>query len=174
MHLIVAVNQKNVIGKNNSIPWHISEDLKNFKEVTNNHIIVMGRKTYESLPQKPLPNRINVVITSQPENYENSENIIFTNIESSFDKIFEINRNNGNKKKIFIIGGTNIYQHFLPYCTRMHVTKIFNDCDGDSFFPYDLETYTKKNNFQEILCSEVKMEKNIKYQLFVYEKKSGL
>ena len=101
MHLIVAVNQKNVIGKNNNIPWHISEDLKNFKEVTNNNIIVMGRKTYESLPQKPLPNRINVVITSQPENYENNENIIFTNIESSFDKIIEINRNNGNKKNIY-------------------------------------------------------------------------
>ena len=84
MHLIVAVNQKNVIGKNNNIPWHISEDLKNFKEVTNNNIIVIGRKTYESLPQKPLPNRINVVITSQPENYENNENIIFTNIGKFF------------------------------------------------------------------------------------------
>lgn len=174
MHLIVAFNKKNVIGKNNSIPWYIPEDLKNFKEVTNNNIVVMGRKTYESLPQKPLPNRINVVITSQPENYENNENIIFTNIESSLDKIVEINRKNGNKKQVFIIGGTSIYQHFLPYCSSMYVTKIFNDCDGDSFFPYDLETYTKENNFQKKFCSEVKMHKDIKYQFVIYEKKSSL
>ena len=118
MHLIVAVNQKNVIGKNNNIPWHISEDLK-ISKVTNNNIIVMGRKTYESLPQKPLPNRINVVITSQPENYENNENIIFTNIESSFDKIIEINRNNGNKKKYLLLEELifiNIFYHIALVC----------------------------------------------------------
>ena len=170
MHLIVAFNKKNVIGKNNSIPWHIPEDLKYFKELTNNHIVVMGRKTYESLPQKPLPNRINVVITSQPENYENSENIIFTNIESSLNKIFEINRKNDNKKKVFVIGGSSIYQYFFQYCSQFHITNIFNDCEGDTFFPYKLEIFKDTNKFENVYTSTVNSYENTKYQFQVYKR----
>ena len=76
MYLIVAFNKQNVIGFNNTIPWYIPEDLQNFKRLTNNHIIVMGRKTFESFPNGPLKNRIHVVITNQTEYSEsNNENI---------------------------------------------------------------------------------------------------
>jgi hypothetical protein len=80
MNLIVCFNQKNVIGAKNAIPWHLPSDLKRFKHLTQGHIVVMGRKTYESLPVKPLPNRINIVITSNPENFEPKENIHFIHI----------------------------------------------------------------------------------------------
>ena len=167
MHLIVAVNQKNVIGINNKIPWYIPEDLKYFKELTNNHIIVMGRKTYESLPKKPLPNRIHVVITSQPERYDNTENVIFIDIENAIECITQLNNN--NNKKVFVIGGSSIYQYFFQYCTQFHITNIFNDCEGDTFFPYGLEIFKNTNKFENIYSSTVYSYENTNYQFQVYK-----
>mgnify|MGYP003962973509 FL=1 len=72
---ILAMNRKNVIGRNNSIPWYLPEDLNYFRRVTQNQIVIMGRKTYESLPLSPLPKRINVVLTSSPEKYDYLQNL---------------------------------------------------------------------------------------------------
>ena len=86
MNLIVLFNDKNVIGNDNKIPWYIPEDLKLFQKITKNHIIVMGRKTFESLPNGPLKNRINIVITNQTELYDKSnETLIYTNFSNSFE-----------------------------------------------------------------------------------------
>ena len=78
--LIVAFNKKGVIGKDNTIPWHVPEDLKYFQKTTKGHIIVMGRKTYESLPNGPLKNRINIVITNNPSQYTETETLFFTSM----------------------------------------------------------------------------------------------
>ena len=86
MRLIVAFNKQGVIGVNNDLPWHLKDDLRRFQKLTKNNIVVMGRKTYESLPKRPLPNRINVVITSTPNQYENKESLYF--IDLNKEKIF--------------------------------------------------------------------------------------
>ena len=104
MNLIVAFNKKNVIGLNNKIPWHIPEDLKEFKRLTNNQIIVMGRKTFESLPNGPLKNRIHVIITNQTGYYDNNnEKIYYCNLKQSFSLLNKIKSE--TQKDIFIIGG---------------------------------------------------------------------
>lgn len=170
MHLIVAFNKKNVIGLNNKIPWYIPEDLKMFKELTNNHIIVMGRKTYESLPKKPLPNRIHVVITAQHESYQSTEHVIFTDIENSINCITQLNRDSDNEKKVFIIGGSSIYQYFFQYCSHFYITNIFNDCEGDTFFPYKLEIFKNTNKFENVYSSTVNSYENTKYQFELYKR----
>ena len=168
MHLIVAFNQKNVIGKNNKIPWYIPDDLKRFKQLTNNHIIVMGRKTFESLPNKPLPNRIHVVVTSQPEKYNSTENIIFTNIDTSLQNIKNLTFK--NNMEVFIIGGSSIYQYFFQHCNQFHITNVFNDCEGDTLFPYKLDVFTNKNNFENTYCSDIFSYKNTEFQFYDYKR----
>ena len=87
--LIVALTPNLVIGKDNTIPWYVTEDLQLFKKLTSQNIIIMGRKTYESLPKKPLPNRCNIVLTSNPDKYNNEENLIFTTEEQLMNKVTE-------------------------------------------------------------------------------------
>jgi dihydrofolate reductase len=125
--IIVAVSQNNVIGKNNSLIWHISEDLKRFKSLTNGHTIIMGRKTYESLPIKPLPNRRNIIISS-------NKNLKFDNAETANSpenalKICE------NESEIFICGGAEIYKRFIPYANKIYFTSILKNFEGDTYFP---------------------------------------
>jgi dihydrofolate reductase len=146
--LIVAVNQDGIIGINNTIPWHIPEDLQRFKRMTEGHIVIMGRKTYESLPPKnrPLKNRFNIVLTTSPELYfineENDEkkNVCFTRMENLSNVIKE-NLVGGVAKKIFIIGGSEIYHLFIDYCSIIHMTRVYfkvdlNDDATISFFPF--------------------------------------
>ena len=166
--LIVAVNQDGIIGINNKIPWHIPEDLQHFKCLTEGHIVIMGRKTYESLPPKnrPLKNRVNIVLTTKPDIYfskeENSENnnLCFTTFENLFHIIKE-NLVGGVAKKIFIIGGSEIYHLFIDYCSVIHMTRVYfkvdlNDDAHISFFPFTNDTLLYNKGF----TLEEKKEKN--------------
>ena len=139
--IVVACNQQMVIGKDNTIPWKIKEDLRMFQELTTNHIVVMGRKTYESLPIKPLKNRYNIVLTSNPDKYVSKhENLAFTNMENVSNIIENQTKKWG--EQVFIIGGSDIYRYFLDKCDKLHITMIDKEVDGDTFFPcsiYDLE-----------------------------------
>jgi len=163
--LIVAVNQDGIIGINNKIPWHIPEDLQRFKQMTEGHIVIMGRKTYESLPLKnrPLKNRVNIVLTTSPEIYFSNDNddkkedttLFFTTMDNLSNIIKE--KIVGIAKRIFIIGGSEIYHLFIDYCSIIHMTRVYfkvdvNDDANISFFPFTklyksfvLEEEEKKN-----------------------------
>ena len=140
IELIWAQDQNGGIGKDGKLPWHISEDLQNFKKITSGFPIVMGRKTWESLPFKPLPGRRNIVLSSQI--IEGVE--VYSSIENCCKKLKE-----SFVKKIFIIGGQSIYDSFYPKASTLHLTIVKENVEGiDAFFPVSLETI--KENFQEI------------------------
>lgn len=127
--IIVAVANNNVIGGDNKLLWHISDDLKRFKKITTGHTIVMGRKTFESFP-KPLPNRHHVILTRDKNYKVDSEQVTVVNDIETVMKTYE---NSGSE--IFILGGGEIYNLFLPYCNKLYLTKVNGDFEGDTYFP---------------------------------------
>jgi len=168
MNLIVAFNRKNVIGINNTIPWHIPEDLKEFKRITNNQIIVMGRKTFDSLPNGPLKNRIHVIITNQTEYYEqNNKEIYYCNLEQSFSLLNKLKSE--TQKDIFIIGGTQIYAQYFDYCTKFYITLVENDENGDTFFPFDISIFNQEC-FKRNKDVRLQSKNNITYRLIEFHK----
>lgn len=164
MFLIAAINEEGVIGKNNDLPWKINEDLRRFKELTMGNIIVMGRKTFDSLPSGPLSGRIHVVITNNTSLYtETNEDVHYIPLDGSID--FIMNLRDNMKKEAFIIGGATIYEYFLPMIKRFYITLVKKKVQGShnelTYFPkypsYFLTAefveqhitteYTEKNNF---------------------------
>lgn len=129
--LIVAHAKQNVIGYKGDMPWNLPADLKHVKALTTGHTIVMGRKTFDTL-KKPLPNRKNVVLTSNKDFSHDGVEVIHT-----IDDI----KNLGGK--VFIFGGATIYQQTMHLVDEMHVTVIEETFGGDTFFPdYDTDTWT--------------------------------
>ena len=162
MRLIVAFNHNNVIGNNNKIPWYIPEDLKLFQKITKNHIIVMGRKTFESLPNGPLKNRINVVITNKTELYDkNNETLIYTNFENSFALLETLQKE--THKEVFIIGGNTIYKQYFEYCTKFHISFINNTQSGDTTFPHNIQYF---QNHYTLITKDEKTD----FTYFMFEK----
>ena len=127
--IIVAKSKNNVIGSNGSIPWSVPKDLKYFKELTEGNTVIMGRKTYESLPEnkKPLPNRINIVIT-RDSNIKANGCIIVNSLEEALLKA-------DNKNDTFIIGGGEIYKQALNFVDKIYITEINEEFVGDTYFP---------------------------------------
>ena len=186
--LIVALNKNGIIGINNKIPWHIPEDLLRFKKMTEQHIVVMGRKTFESLPplNRPLKNRINIVLTSTPEKYEynKSENLLFSNAEKVFELIHTARSAAPEAKKVFIIGGSDIYKLFLNYCSTLHVTHVYLDKElyadtiyADtiyagtiSYFPYSFDDLFAKGFLLQEEKPEMLSSKNetVKFKYSTY------
>ncbi len=125
--IIVAIAANNAIGKDNDLLWHISKDLKRFKQLTDGHFIVMGKKTYFSLPRRPLPNRTNMVITDIPG--EQIDNCLMAySIEDTIRKMEPADEN-------FVIGGGSIYRQFMPYADKLYITRVHKDFEADTFFP---------------------------------------
>ena len=125
--IIVAIAENYAIGKNNDLLWHIPEDLKMFKRITTGHKIIMGKRTYLSLPFRPLKNRENIVITDdKTDNFEGCT-IVFS-VEEALAKSNE-------NEEVFIIGGASIYQQFLPRTDRLYLTLVHKEFEGDVFFP---------------------------------------
>lgn len=166
LELIVAITQTGIIGNKNKIPWHIPEDLKHFKQITNESIIIMGRKTYESLPNGALPNRLNIVLTRTPE-INNVKNVIFTTNEFLFDVI---NKHKTENQKVFVIGGSEIYSLLIRYCVVLHITIIYDEITGDCVFPISPEYI--ENNYSIIDQSEIMSStiNDTKYQYITYSK----
>jgi len=125
--LVVAIAKNGVIGKNGVIPWHISDDMKRFKALTLGHTVVMGRKTWDSLPKKPLPGRINVVVTRQKD--WQAEGAVTA---SSLGQATA-----GTSGTVMVIGGAEIYERALPMASRIELTEIHEDIDGDAHFDFD-------------------------------------
>jgi dihydrofolate reductase len=125
--LVVAIADNGVIGKDGAIPWHISEDLKRFKALTMGHTIVMGRKTWDSLPRKPLPGRANVVVTRNAD-WSAEGAIRASSVGQAVD---------GTSGPVFIIGGAEIYDLALPHAMRVELTEVHRAFDGDARFDFD-------------------------------------
>lgn len=138
--LIAAVSQNGVIGRDGGIPWTIPGDLKRFKELTTNHICIMGRKTFESIG-KPLPNRINIVLSRNPEFMPAGA----TRAASLDEALEKINAHNlavakgyaepPASLKVFIIGGEAVYREALPIADKFYLTKLHCYVEGDACFP---------------------------------------
>ena len=126
LSIIVAMSSNRVIGVNNSLPWHLSEDLKHFKTLTTGHTIIMGRKTYESIG-KPLPNRRNIVISRNLNAFYGGIEVVHS-LEDAFST-------SSNDDEVFIIGGSNIYEQSLHLVEHLYITEIKKAFEGDAFFP---------------------------------------
>ena len=125
--IIVAIAENNAIGLNNRLLWHISDDLKRFKRITEGHTVVMGKKTYESLPVRPLKNRRNIVISDSPEDaFEGC--LTAHSIEEAISLC-------DPHKMNFIIGGASIYRQFLPLADMLYLTRVHKAFHADTFFP---------------------------------------
>ena len=125
--IVAAIASNNVIGKKNSLPWDIPEDLKRFKLLTSGHTILMGRKTFDSIG-RPLPNRTNIVMTKDTNYQKEGVEIVFDEKEA-LNLIKELNQ------EVFIIGGSKIYELFEPWATSLMITRVLKDFEGDAFFP---------------------------------------
>ncbi|MDR3132702.1 MAG: dihydrofolate reductase [Prevotellaceae bacterium] len=125
LSIIAAVAQNRAIGKENQLLWHISEDLRYFKQITSGHTVIMGRKTFESIG-KPLPHRTNIVIsrTLAPENNVN----VAADLNAAIAQCRK-------EPEVFIIGGGSIYREALPLAHRLYLTEVHAHYDGDTFFP---------------------------------------
>ena len=154
--MIAAIGKNNELGKNNDLIWHFNEDMKFFKETTMNHKVVMGRKTYESLPGG-LPGREIIVISTRPVD---KDIICYDNINSIVDKY------KNSEEEIFICGGASIYRQFLPYADKLYLTEIDSEDDeADTFFPeFD------RNEWKRELVKQ-NVQNDIKFNMYFYERK---
>ena len=156
---IVAVDNNWGIGFNGDLLEHIPEDLKYFKQLTTGNTVVMGRKTWDSLPNKPLPNRTNIVITNNTNMEGQAE---FMDLADAI--LYFIYNKNDN---IFIIGGGKIYEELLPMCNRVYVTKIFKDHDQvDTYFP----NLDESDKWAPATCSDIRQQGDLMYQFWQYDR----
>lgn len=161
--LIVAVDNENGIGKNNDLMWHLPADMKFFKETTTGHIVVMGRKNYESIPERfrPLPNRENAVLTRSTD-FEAEGCVVFHSLEACF-----AHYQDETERTVFIIGGGQIYQEALKtgLITEMFITHVNHVYGADTFFP-ELEW---RKWSQKVIMHQAVDEKNpVSFQVVRY------
>lgn len=145
--LIVACDLNGVIGKDSDMPWSkdLPYDLQRFKELTTGHIVVCGRKTFESLGSKPLPMRENVVMTSNPKEYKNGKNLFFVD---SIEKIFSEYDLVAGDQDLWVIGGLSVYKQFMPYVQEVYLTIVQEQFEGDT--KLEPEFFDEiKNNFKD-------------------------
>lgn len=161
LSLIVAKAKNNTIGKDNHLLWHIPDDLKRFKELTTNHNIIMGRKTFESIG-RILPNRKHIVFSQNPDFKVNNENVEIVHSMLQIQQYIEDENEN------FVIGGAMIYNLLMPYVTKMYVTEIDKDFEGDTFFPR-----INSDIWEEISREEgpEDSKNNFKYEYVTYKRK---
>jgi dihydrofolate reductase len=158
--IIAAIGKNRELGKDNKLLWRIPEDMKRFKDLTLGQVVIMGRKTYESLPTKfrPLPDRINIVVTKS-QNWKMPGCLISNSLDEAILKAKEF------KKEIFIIGGASIYSQGLKYADKLYLTLVDKEYpDADVFFP-DYKDFGKV----KVLSSG--FSGNLKYQFIEVLKK---
>lgn len=167
--LIVAMAKNQTIGINNTLPWHLPNDLKYFKQVTMSKPIIMGRKTYESIG-RPLPGRTNIVITRQPD-YQSDGIVVVNSLQQALDKAEDISFVHGHEE-VMVIGGAEIYQQALLKADRLYITHVHENIEGDAFFPElnwnDWQEFKRENHAAD---PEGDNQKNpYDYSFVVYER----
>jgi len=155
--IIAAMAENRIIGKNNALPWSLKEDMARFRELTRGSPCIMGRKTWESLPKKPLPGRLNIIISKTMTDSPVPDIKIFPSLPSAIEYCT-------GYEKIFICGGEAIYRQALSLANKIELTIIHKQYEGDAFFPeidskiwkkintinfdtFSFITYTKHDNF---------------------------
>jgi len=137
--IIAAIGKNRELGKDNKLIWHIKEDLQRFKTLTSGHPIIMGRKTWESLPFKPLPNRTNIVVTQnaklKSQNYNSKFKTSKVFVANSVEQAIEYAKKEEGNEEIFVIGGGQIYQQALASADKLYLTLVDSNFDADTFFP---------------------------------------
>ena len=158
LSIIVAKAKNNIIGKNNQLIWHLSDDLKRFKSITENHTIIMGRKTFESIG-RVLPNRKHVVMTHNKDLKIDNENVEIV------QDVMDLKEYVNSDEECFVIGGATIYNLLMPYTEKLYVTEIDKNFEGDAFFPK-----IKEEDWKEVERTEGPQdgENNFKYEYVTY------
>jgi dihydrofolate reductase len=131
--LILALADNGVIGRNGAIPWRISDDLKRFKQLTLGKPVVMGRKTWDSLPKKPLPERTNIVVTRQP-GWKGEGAIAVSSLDDALAQAAQA-------AEVMVIGGAEIYRAALPRAQRIELTEVHRPFEGDARFSFEREAW---------------------------------
>ena len=157
--IIAAASINNVIGFDNKLIWNIPKDLKRFKELTQGHSVIMGRKTFESLPS-PLPNRRNIVVTRNKE-YSPEGIEVFSSVEDAIDVCKD-------DLQPFIIGGGEIYSQTINLVDKIELTRVYKDYQGDTFFP---DIPLDKFELDSELVNYLDDDSNTKYSFLTYIKK---
>lgn len=161
MNLIVAVDRNWAIGMNNKLLVSIPSDMKFFRETTSGKVVVMGRKTLESFPNGlPLKNRVNIVLTSDP-NYEVRGAVIVHSLEEALKEVGKY-----PTEDVYVIGGETIYRQMLPYCDVAHVTKIDHAYEADAYFP-NLDNMPE---WEIVADSEEQTYFDLEFQFLMYQK----
>ena len=157
--IIVAASENNVIGKDNDLVWHLPTDMKFFKDTTTGHCVIMGRKNYDSIPEKyrPLAHRTNIIITRQKD-FNAPGCIVVASIDKAIQKAQEISDN-----EIFIIGGAQIYSQSMDIADKIYLTRVHHTFEGDAFFP-KLDSNKWKQTDSKVFKAD---EKN-KYDFTIY------
>ena len=125
--IIVAAAQNLAIGKDNDLLWHISDDLKRFKSLTSGHPVIMGRRTFDSLPKKPLPKRRNIVLT-------HDQSFLYDGVEVAHS-VEEVMGMVGPDEEAFVMGGAAVYRAFMSHAEKLYVTWVYRDFEADTFLP---------------------------------------
>ncbi len=159
--IIVAIAKNDAIGKDNQLLWHISEDLKYFKRTTLGHPVIMGRKTWESLPFRPLPKRDNLIITRNKD-YKAEGGILIPSIEEALNYAKD-------KDNVFIMGGGEIYKAFMPYADRLYITRVDKDFEADTFFDKIVEEVWKLESESEVQYDE---KEDLHYRYLIYHRRN--
>lgn len=161
INIIVATSTNFVIGKDNDLPWHLPTDMKYFKDTTKGHMVVMGRKCWESIPEKfrPLPNRKNIVMTRDTSYVANG-----AVISHDLEQLLVSHEN--SHEQVFIIGGAELYKAAFKYANRLFLTQIYSKVEGDVY----LEGLVLKN-WSLVEGSEFHEENGFKFRFELYEKK---
>lgn len=163
---IVAVDSNWGIGYNGDLLESIPADLKHFKEITSGHTIIMGRKTWDSLPKKPLPNRTNIILSREYGiTFDPSAQTGYMNLKWLYRMLENVDAD----KEIYVIGGGQIYKELLPLCDRIYITKIYKEHENiDTYFP-NLDTI---GEWSATPIGELEKYKDFTYQFWRYDRNS--
>lgn len=160
INIIVSIANNGCIGGNNTLLWKQSNDLKRFKEITSHKVVIMGQKTYESLPIRPLKNRKNIIISNDYDvSYEDC--IMAYSISEAIEK----SKYWSDEGEVFVIGGGSIYRQFLEFTNKLYITRIDAQIEGDTYFP-DIEESIWEKTFSEYHEKDDKNQYNYTFEIY--------
>ena len=169
LSILVAMAINRVIGKNNSLPWHLPADLKHFKLLTMGQAIIMGRRTYESIG-RPLPGRNNIIVTKQTD-----FNVVGATVVHSLEQALGVSKSLGRSdgtSEQFVIGGAELYQQTIALSQRMYITEIQQRFDGDVFFPeFNQNEWYEKSRERHFSEDEATNPLPLEYHFVMLERK---